>query len=198
MHVLGEDRKLASHLKLLKKMDKIQFAWQIATKMHDGQKYKGYEKDEHIEYLSHIGSVAFEIYNATANNDNINTDFAVICAILHDTLEDSPLQYAYIVEHFGIEIAEGIKALTKDDKILDKTLKMLDSLGRIKQQPKEIWMVKLADRICNLKTPPFFWNKEKIITYKAEAEIIYSELKAANKYLADRLLDKINAYNKFI
>lgn len=179
-------------------MDKIQLAWSIASKMHHGQKYGGIEKDEHIEYLSHIGAVVFEIYNATSCIDNIDTDFAVKCAILHDSLEDISLEYNFIRDTFGQKVAEGVLALTKDSKIPDVSMRMIDSLQRIKQQPHEIAIVKLADRICNLKAPPYFWSQEKIITYRAEAEIIYNELKDANVLLAERLLKKINEYQQFI
>jgi hypothetical protein len=33
---------------------------------------------------------------------------------------------------------------------LSKEQQMPDSLQRIRQQPKEVWLVKMADRICNL------------------------------------------------
>lgn len=179
-------------------MDKIQQAWQIASKMHDGQKYGGFAKDEHIEYLSHIGAVVIEIYNTALYSDNIDTNLAVLCAILHDTLEDTSLQYDFIEQNFGKKVAQGVAALTKNEDIEDKTLRMIDSLNRIKLQPKEVWMVKLADRICNLKQPPYFWSKQKIATYKAEAEIIHKQLKDANEILSNRLLDKIKEYEKFI
>ncbi|MBN2662737.1 MAG: bifunctional (p)ppGpp synthetase/guanosine-3',5'-bis(diphosphate) 3'-pyrophosphohydrolase [Bacteroidales bacterium] len=179
-------------------MDKIQLAWNIASKIHDGQKYGGIEKEEHIEYLSHIGAVVFEIYNATSCIDYIDTDFAVKCAILHDSLEDTSLEYSFIKQTFGEKVAQGVLALTKDPKIPDKIIRMIDCLQRIKLQPPEIAMVKLADRICNLKAPPYFWSQEKIITYKAEAEIIYNELKNASALLAQRLLQKISEYQQFI
>ena len=74
---------------------------------------------------------------------------------------------------------------------------MKDSLQRIKQQPQEVWMVKMADRITNLYHPPFYWNVEKILRYSQEAKLIHSELKASNHELAKRLLDKIEAYSQF-
>jgi (p)ppGpp synthase/HD superfamily hydrolase len=38
---------------------------------------------------------------------------------------------------------------------------MLDSLNRTKQLQKEVWAVKLADRITNLQTPPTHWDTVK-------------------------------------
>jgi (p)ppGpp synthase/HD superfamily hydrolase len=74
----------------------------------------------------------------------------------------------------------------------------MDSLKRIKLQPKEVWAVKMADRICNLYAPPFYWNNEKKIAYQKEAQLILSELKEGNSYLAERLQQKIEKYNQYI
>ena len=57
---------------------------------------------------------------------------------------------------------------------------------------------KMADRICNLYAPPYYWTNEKKIRYKKEAQLIYDELKDGNKYLAKRLEKKISAYDQFI
>lgn len=75
---------------------------------------------------------------------------------------------------------------------------MLDSLERIKQQPKEVWSVKLADRICNLYAPPFYWNNEKKEKYIREARLIHAHLKDGNHCLANRLLEKIERYKSFM
>ena len=75
---------------------------------------------------------------------------------------------------------------------------MRDSLHRIKQQPREIWMVKMADRITNLYHPPFYWTNEKILAYRDEALVIYQELYTANPQLAERLQQKIAAYPQFL
>lgn len=47
------------------------------------------------------------------------------------------------------------------DKWERKKLQMQDSLRRIKSQPREVWMVKMADRITNLQPPPGHWSEEK-------------------------------------
>jgi (p)ppGpp synthase/HD superfamily hydrolase len=75
---------------------------------------------------------------------------------------------------------------------------MMDSLRRIKQQPIEVWAVKMADRISNLYEPPFYWNDDKKLKYIAEAEVLHNELKDGNEYLANRLKLKINEYHRFL
>ena len=179
-------------------IDELQDAWQLATKMHDGQKYGGPNQDEQIEYINHIGSVVFEIMTALTKEINMNSNLAIICAILHDTIEDTNLIYDDILRRFGSEIANGVLALTKKDTIIGKRAKMLDSLMRIKEQPKEIWAIKMADRIVNLYAPPFYWTKEKKLEYLEEARLIHEELHHGNKYLGNRLANKIIEYQKYI
>jgi hypothetical protein len=47
----------------------------------------------------------------------------------------------------------------------------------------------MADRICNLDTPPHYWKQEKIIQYREEAREIYNALSSNNNYLGNRLLN---------
>ncbi|GAL87262.1 metal dependent phosphohydrolase [Sporocytophaga myxococcoides] len=179
-------------------IDDIQNTWQLATKLHDGQKYGGANQGEHIEYINHIGSVVFEIMTAITMEDGMNSDLAIKCAILHDTIEDTNLSYDDILSRFGSAVANGVLALTKKENISGKREKMLDSLNRIKEQPKEIWAIKMADRISNLYAPPFYWTNEKKKEYLEEARLIHNELQAGNNYLGMRLANKITEYQKFI
>lgn len=174
-------------------IDELQKVWQLATKLHDGQKYGG-----KVEYLNHIGSVTFEILNAINKEESMNADLAVKCAVLHDSVEDTNFAYEDVKKLFSEQVANGVLALTKNENLEDKEQMMLDSLHRIKQQPKEIWAVKMADRICNLQTPPHYWPNEKRIKYQKEAQLIHDELKNGNVYLAKRLEQKIADYAKYI
>ncbi|HEU0126685.1 HD domain-containing protein [Flavobacterium sp.] len=179
-------------------IDDIQNIWQLVSKLHDGQKYGGGNEGERVEYINHIGSVVFEVLNATKFTENMNSDLAVKCAMLHDTIEDTVFDYEKVHQLFGDQVAKGVMALTKNDEIVGSLEKMRDSLSRIKQQPIEVWAVKMADRICNLYEPPYYWDDEKKLKYIEEAEIIFDELKDANHYLADRLISKIKEYHRFI
>jgi (p)ppGpp synthase/HD superfamily hydrolase len=179
-------------------IDTLQDAWYLATKMHGGQKYGGANEGEQIEYLNHIASVVFEVMTAVTSDENLDADLALKCAMLHDAIEDTALTYDDIKGKFGSGVADGVQALTKSPAISGKKDKMLDSLRRIKEQPKEIWAVKMADRICNLYAPPYYWNDEKKREYMDEARLIHSELKEGCRYLADRLLGKISEYDRFL
>ena len=178
-------------------IEELQEVWQLAARLHKGQEYGGQKEGEKVEYLNHIGSVTFEILNAVNNEKGMNADLAIKCAILHDSVEDTEQSFEGVKELFGPQVANGVMALTKNEKLENKEEMMLDSLKRIKKQPKEIWAVKMADRICNLYAPPFYWDNEKKIKYQKEAKLIQKELKAGNQYLAERLEKKIKDYTEY-
>ena len=132
------------------------------------------------------------------DHNDIDEDLAVKCAMMHDTIEDTTLEYTDIENKYGKKVADGVMALTKNDNLPDKRTRMLDSLQRIKQQSKEVWMVKMADRITNLYASPYYWDNEKKKAYREEAIVIYDHLKDGSDYLANRLKQKIDEYQKFI
>lgn len=129
--------------------------------------------------------------------EQCNGDLAVQCAILHDIIEDTDVTFGQLEAEFGLSVANGVQALTKDNN-LPKHLQMSDSLQRIKEQPAEVWMVKLADRITNLQAPPHYWKRDKIIQYREEAICIYETLKDGSQFLASRLASKIENYKIYI
>ncbi len=178
--------------------DLVQKAWGFASLHHRGQTYGGPIDGERIEYLNHIGSVAMEIMWALQTDTETNGDFAIQCAILHDTIEDTHVKYEMVNTEFGEKVANGVLALSKNPNLPTKEEQIRDSLKRIQQQPREVWMVKLADRINNLSSPPFYWDNQKILSYRDEAQIIYSELQSASVPLAERLKERIEAFPQFL
>ncbi|MCW5315704.1 HD domain-containing protein [Nostoc sp. KVJ3] len=164
-----------------------------AAYAHQGQTIPGSE----IPYLMHLSFVSMEVIAALSIETEHNGNLAIQCAILHDTIEDTNTTFEEIKTDFGESVANGVLALTKD-KTLAKHLQMVDSLQRIKKQPQEIWMVKLADRISNLQAPPDYWTQDKIIRYREEAIQIYETLQDASPFLASRLAKLIEDYKAFI
>ena len=169
-------------------------AWNYASVVHQGQLVPGTNNP----YINHIGLVAMEAMAALANTESVdNPDLLLQCALLHDSIEDTDREYDDINEEFGDEVADGVLALTKDKKFETKVEKMTDSLSRIKKQPKEVWMVKLCDRITNLQPPPLHWNKDKIEAYYYESISILKSLGVASDFLQERLKEKIENYKYF-
>lgn len=158
-----------------------------AAKAHGKQqvKFRGYS------YLAHIASVAQEIM--ALDKGEFDFDDAIQIALLHDVLEDTTISFEQLVKEIGCNVARGVLALTKN-KTLDKKTQMADSLGRIKNEPIEVAMVKMADRIINLQEPPKEWSINKRLRYAKEAEVILESLSYANDELAERLERKIFEY----
>ena len=171
-------------------------AWDFATIAHEGQTYGGPKPGMQLDYINHVSSVTMElIWALSSSSQEYNDSLAVQCALLHDILEDTKITYVEIENEFGIKVAQGVLALSKNAEIKTKKEQLVDSLNRIKLQPKEIWMVKLADRITNLSPPPYYWSTEKVASYKDESKLIYDFLYESNSILAKRLKSKIKKYN---
>jgi (p)ppGpp synthase/HD superfamily hydrolase len=166
-------------------------AWNYAAAMHGEQKVPGTQ----LPYLTHIGAVTMEVLTALAEGSQMaDPDLAVQCALLHDVLEDTPATYAEVAARFGVAVADGVLALTKNKALPSKAEQMADSLTRIRQQPSEVWIVKLADRITNLQPPPAHWDAAKIADYQAESGTILDALGEADGWMAERLRGKIAGY----
>ena len=174
--------------------DKYLAAWNFASIIHNGQTLPGSD----IPYINHLGLVTMEAIAAIANNNIDKPNLLVLCALLHDSIEDTSTTYDDIRNSFGSDIADGVLSLTKNEELPSKAEQMKDSLRRIKLQPIEVWMVKLCDRITNLQPPPKHWDKEKIASYHNEARLILNQLGEASEFLAERLRMKINTYEQYL
>ncbi len=141
-------------------------------------------------YVTHLASVAQEVMAALAAEPGRNGTLAVAAALLHDVIEDTATSPEMVAERFGPDILAAVMALTKNADLPNER-RMPDSLERIRAQPPEVWMVKLADRIVNLGPPPEHWTRDKMAAYRAEAEIILSALSDASPFLARRLEQRI-------
>jgi (p)ppGpp synthase/HD superfamily hydrolase len=163
-------------------------ALELAARAHGDQK-----TPHGFPYLVHVCSVTMEVMACLRVEPGHDEDLAIACALLHDVLEDTPTPVSAVVARFGQRVADGVKALTKSPA-LPKAEAMRDSLERIQQQPPEIALVKLADRITNLAPPPPYWTADKIASYRAEAELIHTTLGSASPTLSQRLRERIAAY----
>lgn len=175
----------------------IQSAYQkairFAAQKHSGQIITGTQ----VPYLVHVCSVAMEVIIASQHSPEFHIIDAVQVALLHDTIEDTDTGYEELSNTFSEEIAAGVLALTKNET-LPKEEQMPDSLRRIKVLPKEIWAVKLADRITNLQKPPELWSTSKKSSYLEEAVAIATYLKGGNAFLEKRIHELIQSYTTYL
>lgn len=172
--------------------DRYVEAMRFAAAKHNGQKEPGHD----LPYLVHLVSVAAEVIAALPTTKLAHPDLAVVCALLHDVVEDTGTPVDEVAAKFGEDVAAGVSALTKNDK-LPKPEQMPDSLRRIRAQPPEIAVVKLADRITNLSDPPHYWTVEKRRAYREEAIVIADTLGDASPTLEARIRARIERYKSF-
>ncbi len=163
---------------------------EFAQKKHEGQKIMLSQ----MPYIGHVFEVFGEcVSGCLEDNANINWDYLMQVALLHDTLEDTNCTYNELCITFNKEIADGVSALTKNTD-LPYNLRIQDSLRRIKLCKPEIALIKLADRIVNLQEKPIQWDNNKLINYKQDAELILEEIGYVSKTLSYRLQQKIENY----
>jgi len=122
-------------------------AAKFAALCHRGQ----FRKYNHDPYIYHVMRVA----GRTAIQD-IATNELVIAAWLHDVIEDCGVKRSYIDYEYGSLVEKYVSALTNTSKSVSKSRqarKILDA-ERIKLIPNECKVIKLIDRIDNLREIP--------------------------------------------
>ena len=80
---------------------------------------------------------------------------AIICAILHDVVEDTPIELEEILERFGPKITRIVDGLTKLDGLYNVDNKNAENLKKVLSTLVEdvrVVLIKMADRLHNLRT----------------------------------------------
>jgi (p)ppGpp synthase/HD superfamily hydrolase len=172
--------------------DLFKRALDFAARAHGAQQVPG----SGLPYVVHLAKVATEVLAAAAREPGVDCNLALACALLHDTLEDAGITGDVLRAEFGAAVTAGVRALTKDET-LPQAERMADSLERVRAQPREVWMVKLGDRITNLEPPPAVWSVEKRRAYLSEARVILDALRGSSAHLEARLASKIAQYEEY-
>jgi (p)ppGpp synthase/HD superfamily hydrolase len=168
-------------------------ALDFAARAHGAQTVPG----SGFPYVVHLAKVAAEALSAVAAEPTLDSGLVLPCALLHDCLEDAGVSFAQVEAAFGAAVALGVSALTKNES-LPKAERMPDSLRRLVAQPREVQLVKLADRITNLEPPPPAWGRAKRAAYLLEAGTIVAAVGLASPVLAQRLRERIARYQTFV
>ncbi|HEY8002942.1 MAG TPA: HD domain-containing protein, partial [Phenylobacterium sp.] len=130
-------------------------AYVYAMRMHGAQKRASGDP-----YFAHPIEVA-----------GILTDYrldtaTIVTALLHDVIEDTPVTRAEIADLFGSEIAELVEGVTKLSKLElnSEHTKQAENLRKFIlaiSRDVRVLMVKLADRLHNMRTLQFIKSPEK-------------------------------------
>jgi len=102
-----------------------------------------------------------------------------ICALLHDTVEDTDITLDDVQREFGTEIAKIVDGLTKIATVMDtNTSKQAENFRKIlltlTDDPRVI-LIKLADRLHNMRTLDSL-KREKQLKIASETIYVYAPL----------------------
>ncbi|KAB7738418.1 HD domain-containing protein [Parvibaculum sedimenti] len=165
----------------------------FAAEKHRNQRRKDADASP---YINHPIALA----NVLANEAGIR-DVAVLCAaVLHDTIEDTETTAAELDDTFGPHIASIVLEVT-DDKTLDKQVRKQHQIEHAAHCSPEAKLVKLADKICNLRdmliSPPADWAVERKAGYFEWAGQVAVGLRGSHPELEATLGDLIARKNDF-
>ena len=145
-------------------------AYNFALKAHEKQK-----RDEGSPYIIHPIAVANILTELKLDSATIAT------GLLHDTIEDTHATYQNIKEEFGIEVADLVDGVTKisefeNQAISNSKAENFRKLILATSKDIRVLLVKLADRLHNMRTINFVSNNEKQIRKAKETMEIYAPL----------------------
>ena len=148
----------------------IRNAYNYAAEAHKTQK-----RHSGDPYISHPLAVANILAELKLDGPTITT------ALLHDTIEDTYATYDDVKKIFGDEIAELVEGVTKISKLENenKVLTAGDNFRKLilaTSKDIRVLLVKLADRLHNIRTIHSIENKEKRERIAKETMEIYAPL----------------------
>jgi GTP diphosphokinase / guanosine-3',5'-bis(diphosphate) 3'-diphosphatase len=115
----------------------------------------------------------------------------LLAALLHDTVEDTDTSFEELEQHFGKAGADIVREVT-DGKSLAKEKRKRLQVEHAAHLSREAKLVKLADKICNLRdisiSPPADWPLERKREYFDWAKRVVDQMRGADPAL-ERLFD---------
>ncbi len=171
--ILREYRSLLRALKLrLKKGDKklVRRAFEISADAHQHMRRKSGEP-----YILHPLAVAKIVVEEISLGVT-----SVICALLHDTVEDTEVTLKEIEMEFGSTCAKIIEGLTKISSVVESkdTTQQAENFKKIlltlADDPRVI-LIKIADRLHNMRTLDSM-SREKQLKISSETTFLYAPL----------------------
>jgi RelA/SpoT family (p)ppGpp synthetase len=150
--------------------DILNRAYVFSMRAHGGQTRKSGDP-----YFTHPLSVADILTELKADPASVAT------ALLHDVVEDTPTTVADIERLFGAEIATLVDGVTKLSQIelrseASKQAENFRKLVMAMAEDVRVLLVKLADRLHNMRTLHHFDNEEKKRRIALETMEIYAPL----------------------
>jgi len=152
-----------------KELDLLQKAYNVAFEAHKDQ-----FRQEGSPYITHPIAVAITLLD-------LHLDVETVCAgLMHDVLEDSVIKKSYLEKLFGqdtIVIIDGVSNLNKldFDSLEDRNANNLQKMALAMSKDIRVIIVKLCDRLHNMKTIEFL-PREKQIRKSIETLELYGPI----------------------
>ena len=164
-------------------------AYKFALDAHKKQK-----REEGVPYINHPGAVADILSDLKLDSATIAT------GLLHDTIEDTHATYKTIKEEFGQEVADLVEGVTKISVFENQAVNGISKQKFTKAEnfrkliiatSKDIrvLLVKLADRLHNMRTIKYVKDEDKKIRKAQETMEIYAPL--ADRMGMNRIRDEL-------
>ena len=149
--------------------DTIRKAFEVAVEAHKEMRRKSGEP-----YIYHPIAVA----QICAEEIGLGT-IGIVCALLHDTVEDTDLTLDDVKGLFGEKVAQIIDGLTKISGVIDNTSSIqAENFRKVLLTMSEdirVILIKLADRLHNMRTLEHM-KRDKQIKIASETLFLYAPL----------------------
>lgn len=174
VEILRRYRSLLRAVKpFMKKGDKrlLRTAFDMALEAHKDMRRKSGEP-----YIYH----PLEVARITVEEIGLGTT-SVICALLHDVVEDTEITLEEIEQEFGNVVARIIDGLTKISGLYNKSTNTSDQAENFRKMlltladDVRVILIKLADRLHNMRTLDSM-PKEKQLKIASETSFLFAPL----------------------
>jgi guanosine-3',5'-bis(diphosphate) 3'-pyrophosphohydrolase len=154
----------------------------FAASKHRDQRRKDADASPYINHPIALAEVLWA-------EGRVRDPAVIAAALLHDTIEDTETRLDELAGAFGAEVAAIVEEVT-DVKWLKKRSRKVLQLARASRASSGAKLVKLADKICNLRdiiaSPPAGWSLERKQEYFDWAKSVIEQIRGTNARLERR------------
>jgi len=161
-------------------------ALDFAAHKHKHQRRKG---EDAVPYINH----PIELVTLLWHKGSIRDEVVIAAALLHDTVEDTDTTLDEVEAEFGPDIRRVVDEVT-DDKALPKAARKQQQIDHAPHLTEQARLVKLADKIANLKdilvAPPANCSDERKLEYVEWCRAVIDLIRGTHPDL-ERLFDDV-------
>jgi len=152
----------------------------FAAQKHRDQRRKDVEASPYINHPIALAEVL-------AMEGGVADVEVLAAALLHDTLEDTRTSAEELEAAFGARVVGIVEEVT-DNKQLRKATRKRQQIEHARHMSREAKLVKIADKICNLRDvaerPPKGWSLARRREYFDWARQVVDRMRGASRRLA--------------